>query len=234
MQRFLSRLLPRRIFRRNALILIAVIVIIIVLFNISGSSIEDDEEWYKHPHAYFKEVTCQHDEYTLKLFQELTKKLSDTFEKLGLTYFLCYGSLWGALKFKETLPWDRNIDICIISHQLAAVNEQTFHQTLKNHGLNYYYNSRRGKYIINYKTVSAEITVFEKVGNHMERVGWEKRLFPHLYLDYQNFPFQLVEKELTKIKFNNLLIPVPNQEFELQKYLYPENWWKEVKPKGCF
>ena len=87
--------------------------------------------------------------------------------------------------------------------------------------------------MIFYKSVSAEITVFEKVGQHMERVGWEKRLFPHLYLNYQNFPFQLIDKKMKKIEFNGVLMPVTHQEFELQKYLYPDNWWKEIKPKGC-
>jgi hypothetical protein len=67
----------------------------------------------------------------------------------------------------------------------------------------------------------------------MERVGWEKRIFPHLYIGYQEFPYQLVEGELKNIEFNKKMIPVPHQDFEIQKYLYAENWWKEVKPKGC-
>lgn len=224
--------IPRRINRKLLLILI-VIFLIIFLSKLVGNSIDDDEEWYKHPEVYFDEFSCEHDEYTVKLFDELTAKLSQMFEKLGIIYFLCYGSLWGALKFQKTLPWDRNIDFCVIYHHIATIEEQTLYQSFKNAGLNYYYNSRRGKYVITYKTVSAEITVFEKNGNHVERVGWEKRLFPHLYLNFQNFPYQLVENNLPKLKFNKIDIPVPHQEFEIQKYLYPENWWKEVKPKGC-
>lgn len=225
-------LCPRRVPRRLLLICTPVFIIFI-LIKLMGNSIDDDEEWYKHPNVHFSEVTCQHDDYTMKLFEELTSRMSNTFEKLGITYFLCYGSLWGALRTKSTLPWDRNVDMCVIYHQLATIDEQTLHQAFKQNDLNYYYNSRRGKYIVEYKTVSGEITVFEKVGTHMERVGWEKRIFPHLYLDYQNFPFQLVEKDLPKSKFHNLEIPVPHQNYELQKYLYPENWWKEVKPRGC-
>lgn len=88
--------------------------------------------------------------------------MSKTLEKLGLTYFLCYGSLWGALKYKIALPWDRNVDMCIVYHQIATIDEQTLHNAFKQFDLNYYYNSRRGKYIVNFKTVSGEITVFEK------------------------------------------------------------------------
>jgi hypothetical protein len=207
---------PRRMHRRLALAA-ALLTLLLLLINAFGNSIEDDEEWYKHPHAYFAEVSCEHDEFTQRLFEELTKKMSDTLEKLEIKYFLCYGSLWGALKLKKTLPWDRNIDMCIIYNQLAALDEQHIHQAFKQNGLNYRYNSRRGKYVVTYKTVSGEITVFEKVGSHMERVGWEKRLFPHLYINYQNFPYQLIDKELPKIEFNGILVPAPHETFEIQK-----------------
>ena len=229
------RIFPRRFSSRNAFTFLVLFVILITLLSIAGrSSIDNDEEWYKHPDAYFSEVTCQHDDYTLKLFAELTRRLSQVFEKLEMKYFLCYGSLWGALKFKQVLPWDRNIDLCIIHHQLMAVDEEHLYETFKKLGLRHSYNSRRGKYVVTYKTVTAEVTVFEKVGSHMERVGWEKRFFPHLYYNYQTFPYQLVDHELKRLPFNGVDMPVPHQEYELQKYLYPENWWNEVKPKGCY
>lgn len=233
MAQHLISCLPKRLTRRTKLF--GLVVFLVTLFTVFiDNSIDNDEEWYKHPEVYFKEVTCEIDDYTMKLFNELTLKLKQVLDKLELKYFLCYGSLWGALKFHSTLPWDRNIDICIVYHELANLNEQIMHQTFKSYELSYFYNSRRGKYVISYKGVSAELTVFEKVGHHMERVGWEKRFFPHLYLNFQNFPYQLIEKEMKKLEFNSILMPVPHQEYELQKYLYPENWWKEVKPKGCY
>jgi hypothetical protein len=197
------------------------------------NSIETDEEWYKHPFVYLKHVTCEHDQTMLRQYEELTERLIAFFTKLEITYFLCYGSLWGALKFKRTLPWDRNIDMCVIHQQIARIDEQTLDQAFKMFELKYRYNSRRGKYVVTYKTVSAEITIFEKVQDHMERVGWEKRYFPSYYLNYQNFPSHLVENELPRLLFNGFDVPAPHLEYELQKYLYPENWWREVKPRGC-
>jgi hypothetical protein len=224
---------PRRFSRRLIIVLVLLFVIFVVIRSF-GSSLDDDEEWYKHPFVHFKEVSCESDDFTARLLDDLTDRMNSMLSKLGITYFLCYGSLWGALKFQKTLPWDRNnIDFCVIYHQIATIDEQTLHQAFKQAGLNYYYNSRRGKYVVTYKTVSGEITVFEKIGSHCERVGWEKRLFPHLYLNFQNFPYQLVERDLLKAIFNGIEVPVPHQEYELQKYLYPENWWKEVKPRGC-
>ncbi len=88
--------------------------------------------------------------------------MSNALEKLGVHYFLCYGSLWGTLKFKTALPWDRNIDMCTLYHEIATIDEQSLYNAFKQYDLKYYYNSRRGKYIVYYKTVSGEITVFEK------------------------------------------------------------------------
>lgn len=71
-----------------------------------GNSIDDDEEWYKHPHAYFTgkinkksnwncekyqlnsfnfllEVACDTDDFTNQLYEELASKLSKVLEKLG-------------------------------------------------------------------------------------------------------------------------------------------------------
>ncbi len=227
-----SFIFPRR-FSRKFIFIGAAFFLIILFYNIFGLSIDDDEEWYKHPEAYGLEVSCNWDDYTMNLFGELARRMSNSLEKLKITYFLCYGSLWGALKFEKTMPWDRNVDMCVIYHQIASIDEQQLHAAFKQNELNYYYNSRRGKYVVSYKGVSGEITIFEKVGTHMERVGWEKRIFPHLYLNYQRFPYQLIDKELNRVRFHDLKLPVPFENYELQKYLYPENWWKEVKPKGC-
>ena len=224
--------MPRRLSRR--LILVAIILLALFLLSkLSGDAIENDEEWYKHPNAYFNELTCEQDEFTMRLFGELAERMSASLDKLNITYFLCYGSLWGALKFKTSLPWDRNVDMCVIYHQLASIDEHLLYSTFKQNGLSYRYNSRRGKYIVSYKTVTGEITVFEKVGAHVERVGWEKRVFPHLYVNYQTFPYLLIDKNLPKAEFHGLKLPVPHETFEIQKYLYPDNWWNVIKPKGC-
>lgn len=225
--------LPRR-FSLKLVILVAFILIVLLLISsLFGNSLENDEEWYKHPEAYYSEISCKWDKYNMDLFEELAKRMSQALEKLQITYFLCYGSLWGALKFQQMLPWDRNVDMCVVQHQLESIDEQSIHSAFTHAGLSYHYNSRRGKYVVQYKGVTGEITVFEKVGRHVERVGWEKRLMPHLYLGYQNFPYTLIDNELGLIKFHSLKLPVPHEYYELQKYLYPENWWKEVKPKGC-
>jgi hypothetical protein len=44
--------------------------------------------------------------------------------------------------------------MCIIQNQLVLIDEQTLYQAFKQANINYYYNSRRGKYVVNYKTVS--------------------------------------------------------------------------------
>ena len=173
--RFLKQVSRR--FPRRLLILVLVLVLTVFLVSqIFQSSIENDEEWYKHPEVYYSEVDCEHDEFTMKLYDQLTELVANTLKNLGLTHFLCYGSLWGALRNQRTLEWDRNLDFCILHHELATIDEKKFHKEFILQGLRYSYNSRRGKYIVEYKTVSAEITVFVRVGTHMERVGREYQL----------------------------------------------------------
>jgi phosphorylcholine metabolism protein LicD len=225
--------IPKRLFSRRLLALVIIVMIAIWAVRKYSNTIENDEEWYKHPFVHLKRVSCDHDPMTLRLYEELTERLVAFFTELELTYFLCYGSLWGALKFKRTLPWDRNIDMCAVYQQFMRIDEHKIKEAFMKCELRYHYNHRRGKYVVKYKTVSAEITLFEKIDDHMERVGWEKRLFPQYYLNYQNFPTQLIENEMPKLLFNTFEVRAPHLEYELQKYLYPENWWKEVKPRGC-
>jgi hypothetical protein len=223
------RRVPRRL-----IALLLLIALIIFIFQQFINNIENDEEWYKHPDVYFSEAECEHDEFTMKLYDKLTELVTNSLKQLGLTHFLCYGALWGALRSQRTLQWDRNIDFCIIKHELESIDDNIFHQAFKSQGLKYYYNSRRGKYVVTYKTVTAEITVFERMGSHVERVGWEKRIIPHFYVNYQHFPYHLIEKQpLPTEEFNNIKVFVPHDNFEIQKYLYPENWWRVVKPRGC-
>jgi hypothetical protein len=48
----MSRILPRRLPRRLLCILL-VILVFLTIVKLMGNSIDDDEEWYKHPHAYY-------------------------------------------------------------------------------------------------------------------------------------------------------------------------------------
>lgn len=213
-----------------------VILITIVYFYINSKkiSIEDDEEWYKHPEVHFDTIICKHNPNTLAKFENLTKLLDAALRELKVTYFLCYGSLWGALRHKKTLFWDRNLDFCALYDDIYSLSSSTIRDVFSKYELSYYYYSKRGKYVIKYDEVSAEITLFERVNDHLERIGWHRVFNRDFYENYQKFPYYLIDKKPLPLEdFNNIKVPVPHNSFEIQKYIYPDNWWLIVKPMGC-
>lgn len=137
MSRILGISISRRLPRRTLTLVVFTTFIFLFIFIISSQSIDNDEEWYKHPEVFFSEIACEHDEFTRVQFTELTSKLKQMLEHLGVTYFLCYGSLWGAIKFERTLPWDRNIDMCVIYNEWVSLSEEKVHEAFKQADLDY-------------------------------------------------------------------------------------------------
>jgi hypothetical protein len=224
-----------RLTLRRVIILWLIFLIIAYLYlNSNKILIEDDEEWYKHPEVYLDTIVCKHNPKTLAQFEILTKRLDAALRELKIPYFLCYGSLWGALRYKKTLFWDRNLDFCALYNDVNMISSSSLSNVFHKYELSYYYNSKRGKYVIKYGEVTAEITLFEKNDDHLERVGWHRLFNRDFYKNYQNVPIYLVDnKPLPLHDFNNIKVPVPHNSFEIQKYIYPENWWLIIKPKGC-
>lgn len=70
----------------------------------------------------------------------------------------------------------------------------------------------------------------------LHRVGWKRRLLPP-DCDYSPtldcFPARLALAPLPLKLFGTRAVPVPREEFEILKYHFPDNWWKEVKPLNC-
>jgi len=68
------------------------------------------------------------------------------------------------------------------------------------------------------------------------RIGWKRRLLPP-DCDYsptlECFPARLALTPLPLKLFGTKAVPVPREEFEILKYHFPDNWWKEVKPLNC-
>ena len=58
-------------------------------------------------------------------------------------------------------------------------------------------------------------------------------LFYFQYKAYHSFPARLVEQPLPKSRFRFFNMSVPREENEILKYIYPDDWWKVVRPSGC-
>lgn len=62
--------------------------------------------------------TCQYGKEKLQMVHhvlwEMYVLISDIFDKHGITYFLSYGSMLGALRHNGFIPWDDDFDICVM------------------------------------------------------------------------------------------------------------------------
>lgn len=44
----------------------------------------------------------------------MLRDLNYLFSELNATHFICYGTLWGAIRYSKLLPFDRDVDLCVL------------------------------------------------------------------------------------------------------------------------
>lgn len=188
---------------------------------------------------YVDDSECFVSKETHKKLGKLLENIEEALKALNLTYFMCYQTLWAALKVKKPLPWQKDIDLCVLNKEISAIDEGYLARTFKRYGLSINYNSGGGYYrVFKFGNISpyAKLTVFEEdlVTHQMRRVGWIHRMLPPNSCEELNcFPPELISTPLPKIAFGDYLLPAPSNGIEIQKYLYPYSWWKEITPTNC-
>ncbi|XP_065661062.1 uncharacterized protein RT0683 [Hydra vulgaris] len=165
----------------------------------------------------------------------LITKTHEVLDKYKLDYFLMYGSLWGALRTGQPLPWDYDFDFGVDFDDARLVNFDEVQNALLEYNIKMKYVYYSGVYKVYFGTMTGDIMVFKDYYNDgiMRRIGIESWLLFIHYRFYHQYPKRLTQKPLGKKKFAGLLFNVPHQGVEIQKYLYPNNWWVELKPPNC-
>jgi len=179
---------------------------------------------------------------------ETITKVHDVLEKLSLTHALCYQSLVGQVRLGRNLPWEESGYFCVVNEDIMKYDENYIGNTFHRAGLDISYDSAEGRYLVTRinKSIAGmvKLIVFsqeKKMQEVMEktyhRVGWKRRILPpncEFSPSLDCFPVRLMEKPLGNAKFGKAgLIPVPNEQFEILKYHFPDTWWKDTKPKNC-
>ena len=154
-------------------------------------------------------------------------------KKLNIVHFLCYGTLWGTLRNNKMLPWDPEPDICVTNEGISAVDEAYLYKLFQFEGLVLSYSSQEGMYTVTYGAATVTLTVFEESedGESYQRIGLRSRVLPPDMKE--KFPKRLLADPLPNLECFGLILPVPHEDIEIQKYLYPDDWWIEVRPPGC-
>ena len=63
--------------------------------------------------------------------------------------------------------------------------------------------------------------------------GWSFYVFYWASDGYQGFPRFLLERPLHSLSLGGSQVAVPNDDAEMQKYVYPNDWWRERSPPMC-
>lgn len=170
---------------------------------------------------------------------DFTYKIHRLLDEMGLEHWLMYGSLLGALRGHAPLIWDDDSDIGLDGDgRLSNLSKtELFNKIRPLPGVKEIVDhwSRDSQFQVYDKNSEfrVDLIIFHRSGKLMMRSGWATWLLYFHYKAYHSFPAKLVDQPLPKTRFGFFTISVPRDGNEVLKYIYPDDWWKVVKPVGC-
>lgn len=221
--------------------------------------------WFvlRRSHAVTFTRTCHHPKAFQDALHELAFRSHRVLSALGLTHFLCYGALWGQIRLSRSLPWESDVEFCLLNEEVSTHDEVFVARAFRRAGLRLAYEAAEGRYRVADAASSSpargaaaaaaaedeeagvdvsqalvQLVVFEQdpLLKVYRRVGWKRRVLPpdcEVAPSLHCFPLRLVAPPLPKREFGGHPLPVPREGIELQKYHFQDNWWKVVTPKNC-
>jgi len=186
------------------------------------------------------EPRCQVPEEELEDMRMIGRETKDILDKHNMTFVLGFGSLWGALRIGDILPWDIDIDILVIVDRNSDIRGTIdgLIVEMKEQGMDVYYRDWVG-IIQGYSPVyKSQLDVsfwcdYYGMGIMHRCSGWESWFFFIHHRYNFAFPARLVKTPLPTLNFVKRNWTVPREGIELQKVHYPNDWWKVAKPRGC-
>lgn len=215
-------------------IVLVVVVALYVTMNLKNYGL------YTGNHPFFAAQPCQ---YLNSKEKEQLLKMAHTVHKIldgfGIEHWLVYGSVFGAVRAHGPLPWDNDVDIGFNgSGTFATMDFNKFLAAFKDNGLKVYYRRWITSNVMKvYKDdqphIKVDLFAFYNYRGWMKRAGLETWIFALNYNLHDTYPARLVEKPLPMVRFGYFKLPAPREGLTIQQYLYPDDWWKEVKPVTC-
>jgi len=156
-------------------------------------------------------------------------------DELHLDHWLMYGSILGALRYQEPLPWDYDVDYGIRGEQFTPEIKTRFYNMLTEKGIRIIDGLWKASAVYcRRSSAMVDVVLFTEYSDGMmKRRGWVPWLLFLNYRYFHSYPAKLVKSPLPTSKFGFFNVPVPRDGNEITKYLYRDDWWKEVKPVGC-
>lgn len=206
------------------MLLISAALLFWMVYSIKSSF---GKPWY-----YFSAVCVQPKE-VIEGNLVVADKVHNLLTKQSVLHFLCYGALFGALRSSKPLPQDEDVDFCVLAEDMEGIEEGYLYQLFKFDGMTLSYNPKVGVYTATAGMGKANLVLFDLSDDYqwLQRIGMVNRL---MFLEgREKFPSALAAPPLPTVNLGWVELPAPRGDIEIQKYLYPNDWWKEVKPPGC-
>ncbi|KAK7107636.1 uncharacterized protein [Littorina saxatilis] len=210
--------------------------LIISLFSTTKPPPESKGPWYHFP------APCRLNDSDMNDLNALLVKTHSALESLHVPHALCYGTLWGALRQGRILPWDNNVDFCALDSHFVNASSSQLKDAFAERNLVIEYDWRRGVYDVSLLQgkVLGHIYVFTtsimRGENELHLAmpgGWMNKMRRRFGHKQVSFPVWLLKEPFEATKVNGVDVPVPHDGIEMLKYLYPDDWWLELKPPGC-
>lgn len=214
--------------------LIAFLLIVICLGSIYYHYSVASWNWYANEKSNGQSHPCMTPSNEMDDLKELIRDVNEVLDGLKLTHVLIYGSLWGALRYNNPLPWDNDLDMALMYDEVKEIDVADFVRAFHKKNINIYYRLWHGTYRVQRDTARGDLMVFRKtIFDNMCRTGIETWLFFINHKQFHTFPASLMEKPLPVTLFAGVNISIPRSGIEIQKHFYPHDWWREMKPVGC-
>lgn len=169
--------------------------------------------------------------------EKLILTTNHVLNNLNLTHFICYGTLWSALRREELMPWDYNGEFCLLNKEVTKLPSKSIQKAFSAFGLHVTYLSRCGYYriILPNKPVIVKLVLFSEISDKygVLKMKVECQSWLGDTKTSHTFPKLLIDPPLPLVSLNGIALPAPHEGVEIQKYLYPDNWWFEVRPDEC-
>ncbi|XP_078363447.1 uncharacterized protein LOC144647523 [Oculina patagonica] len=217
-------------------ILLSIVTVLMIIYYLAN---RNNFARYTGNHPLHPAMPCRNlTQQQMGQLLNISYKVHRILDELELDHWLMYGSLLGAHRGHAPLAWDDDVDIGLDGDgRLKTLSKTKFFEKLKSVGAKEIIDKWSQDGLIKIQDANSEFSVdmmiFNRYGKWMKRPGWASWLLYFHYNTFHTFPARLVEQPLPKTQFGFFNISVPRNGNEMLKYLYPNDWWKVVKPSKC-
>ena len=177
---------------------------------------------------------CSHSDLQLEENMDLARDVNKLLGSHNIQHFLCYGSLWGALKFNNPLPWDGDVEFCVLNDDLDNIEEATLYRLFRSEGMTLSYSVTTGIYHVTRRLGKVDLVLFSLSEDYvfLQRIGISNLMISDDGTK-EKFPSALAAPPLPEIKFGDSMFPVPREGKTIQKYFHQDVQEGQNEPKGC-